>query len=557
MALNVIARSPLLLGNEWSIKGNAVVAEGSHQITAEANIANEKIQLQGKVDHRSLKDFGGKIVYQGSSSLLAKANVDFRFKFDLAQESILELDVTSSHPALPRVKVMLSMNGSGNGYEGKFVGILPKLDQIEASFKINTKNLRTNGLNITASTLKHRVSADLTWDLTVGVIEGVVLGPKASDKWVIKTKITNEKLTMVVETTRPGMEKIEVEAIWDPESTCEGGNGKLVMRISGKKLEGELMYNLRPNAKYILASLNTPFENHEAYELQFGYEDSDSQKQAKAHFTTPRGQLGFLVDFYVNSLKDFLFLVELDLPIPELKITKIKLGHSLKEDLHSLNLGAEMTEYFIVNIDYRLKADQSGATVLDIDARYNAASLVIKSYVNLEDKKLNFVIKATTPYGKVEIPLKFASTSAYDFKLNIIVNDVPRIVITKSSATDTISLEAKDIFAPIAFKLGFIHDQDQGAASCALEMVWDTTNPSLTTEVISVSWRNSESAIEFGSQVTWRSRDTDAVTGKIDRSHGQLQITVSALHNNRRDWGLDMSSQSEYQGQVRFYELFL
>ena len=60
----------------------------------------------------------------------------------------------------------------------------------------------------------------------------------------------------------------------------------------------------------------------------------------------------------------------------------------------------------------------------------------------------------------------------------------------------------------------------------------------------------SDAAIEFGSQVTWRSRDTDAVAGKVARSHDQLQVTVSVLHNNRRDWGLDMSSQSTGQGQV-------
>ena len=98
--------------------------------------------------------------------------------------------------------------------------------------------------------------------------------------------------------------------------------------------------------------MRTCFQHHETYELQFGYEDSADQKQAKAHLTTPSGQLGFLVDFYINALEDFLFLIEIDLPIPELKLTKIKLGHSIKEDLHSLALGAE-TNDFVFTIDYR------------------------------------------------------------------------------------------------------------------------------------------------------------------------------------------------------------
>merc|ERR1719187_2002306 len=183
---------------------------------------------------------------------------------------------------------------------------------------------------------------------------------------MIKTKLTREILTMTIETTRRGLDKIDLLVKWDPESSCEGGNGKFVMKFLGKEMDGEIMYNMRPNAKYILASLNTLFKHHEAYELQFGYEDSVKQKQAKAHLTTPRGQLGFLVDFYVNALEDFLFLVELDLPIPELKLTKIKLGHTLKEDLRSLALGAE-TKNFVINVDYRLKSDVEGTTLLDIE----------------------------------------------------------------------------------------------------------------------------------------------------------------------------------------------
>ena len=136
-------------------------------------------------------------------------------------------------------------------------------------------------------------------------------------------------------------------------------------------------------------------------------------------------------------------------------------------------------------------------------------------------------------------------------KLSVIVNDVTHVVLKKSKATGTVSLELRDIYVPSAFKLALINDEAKGAASCTLEMVWDTTNAAETTEVMSISWRKTETTFEFGSQITWRySRDTDAITGKIDRTHGQLQVTLSVLHNNRRDWGLDMSSQFEYQDQV-------
>ena len=123
----------------------------------------------GQIDHHSLTNFGGKFVYQGTSSILAKANVDFKVLLDLERETIVKLEVTSTHPALPRVKVLMSMDGNTNGYNGNFVAVLPKVDQIEASFRVDSKQWLINGLNITASTLKHRVSADLTWDWTQGI----------------------------------------------------------------------------------------------------------------------------------------------------------------------------------------------------------------------------------------------------------------------------------------------------------------------------------------------------------------------------------------------------
>ena len=75
----------------------------------------------------------------------------------------------------------------------------------------------------------------------LGVIEGVVLGPGASDKWVVKTKITTETMTMTFETTRRGIDKVDLLVKWDPESSCEGGNGRFVMKLLGKELDGEIM----------------------------------------------------------------------------------------------------------------------------------------------------------------------------------------------------------------------------------------------------------------------------------------------------------------------------
>ena len=546
-SLNFVARSPLLLGNEWSIQGSFVSAtEGTHKINAVANIANEKIQLQGKINHRSLTDFGGNLVYQGTSSILAKANLDFKVQLDLQRKSIIKLDVTSTHAALPKVKLMLSLDGTTNGYQGNFVGILPKLDKIEASVTLTEKNLMANSIKVTASTLKHRISTEANWDWAQGTINGVILGPKAADKWVFKTQITSDSVIMTVETTRPGMDKIELVVKFDPMTEAYGyaGQGNFVMKIPGKELNGELMYKMDTTGSLLMASLNTPFKHHETYELQLGYEDSKKQKVAKAHFTTPSGQTGFLVEFFANTLQDFLFLVEIDLPIPELQITKIQLGHSLTEEKHSFELGAEMND-FLFTIDYELKAN-----MLDIDASFNTYKLDLLTYFNLDEKKFDTVLKTSTPWGSLDIPLT-VDTSVQ--KLKVIVNDVTRVMMLRSKTTGTISIEVRDIYLNSAFKMALTHDESQGAASCSLETVWDTTNADQTTEVVSVSWRNSEATVEFGSQITWRSRDTDAVSGKITNSNGQLQVAVSVLHNKVRDWGLDISSQSEYRGQVKYY----
>ena len=48
---------------------------------------------------------------------------------------------------------------------------------------------------------------------------------------------------------------------------------------------------------------------------------------------------GALFDYHVNSAMDFKIEAEIDLPIPELKITAFKLGHRLTPDSYSLSMG--------------------------------------------------------------------------------------------------------------------------------------------------------------------------------------------------------------------------
>ena len=71
---------------------------------------------------------------------------------------------------------------------------------------------------------------------------------------------------------------------------------------------------------------------------------------------------GALFDYHVNSALDFKIEAEIDLPIPELKITAFKLGHHLTQDSYTLSIGGEWMNHDL-DFESKLKCDDVSTLV--------------------------------------------------------------------------------------------------------------------------------------------------------------------------------------------------
>ena len=555
--ITILLASPLLKGHKWTLEGDIhKISEETYQIEARAEIAEESAFFGGNVTLRACNDFSGSLVYQVSSNILAKAAIDFQVQLN-QNENLLLLDLTTTNPSIPRFKTMLSMVQAQDKYVGSFVGIAPEMEQLAASFHLPKDNWGKNEADLTMSTLSHFFKSEAKWDLVNdGTVELTIQGP-AADTIAFSSKFGSGFAKMKVESTIESLDDKEVKLDWDPQMECSHGWAKAVISDGNGDVEMNILFKFEDKAKVLEASVKTPFEKHEIYEFQLGYEDT-SRKMAKAHLATPSGETGATFDYYINSITDFLIQVEVDLPIPELKITLLKLGHTWTKDEHEFVLGAEWKEYNLAT-EYKLK-NEHGSTLMNIFAKYNNASLHINGLGDIAQLKGDFDVKFGSPcMGSNELPISFSLKDQFSINFKVIRNDIPHIIVERDAFTDSLTLEVRDLWVSSAIKIGLTKDdsqQDSQARSCFLEMTWDTANAEKTTEVVSLSWRKSDTVLDFRGGVTWPSMDTDSVSGKVDKTPGQLQVTLSMLHNNQRDWGLDMSIQSEYQEQVRFQRLF-
>ena len=89
---------------------------------------------------------------------------------------------------------------------------------------------------------------------------------------------------------------------------------------------------------------------------------------------------GALFDYHVNSALDFKIEAEIDLPIPELKITAFKLGHRLTPDSYTLSMGGEWMNHDL-DLEAKLKCD-TVSTLVDVKSKFNDYQMVTNTIID-------------------------------------------------------------------------------------------------------------------------------------------------------------------------------
>ena len=127
--------------------------ENTYLTTLKAQLLTHEIVLTGNLTANSCLDFQGNfnlkmLPYQG--------NLDFQVKLDSQQQNtILDIDLTSTHPVLDRLRLQLDVTENiSNGYNGIIQTIIPTMDQdVKVTFTIPRSNIWSNQASVTISNL--------------------------------------------------------------------------------------------------------------------------------------------------------------------------------------------------------------------------------------------------------------------------------------------------------------------------------------------------------------------------------------------------------------------
>ena len=131
----VSVSSPIIWSREWHFESELNhSSNGEYLFKAIGKIGEEKSEFIGNFSLKNFHEFSGNLIYQGTFSTLSKVKFDFDVKISKI-ESILDLNLVTTHPSMPHVKLMFNFKEINNSerYIGKFVFDASRDINIEAT----------------------------------------------------------------------------------------------------------------------------------------------------------------------------------------------------------------------------------------------------------------------------------------------------------------------------------------------------------------------------------------------------------------------------------------
>ena len=170
----------------------------------------------------------------------------------------------------------------------------------------------------------------------------------------------------------------------------------------------------------------------------------NERKMLKAHVKFPDSEYGLQGDYHFVDFMDFLIQLEVDLPIPELKVTSIKLGHVYK---HLLVAQVECT-LLNSHFQYELKENDE----FEISAHFDEYKLELKTMMD-SDMNGKFEGKLDIPDIIIELGLMNENKN---WEGNFWMNGVKHVFLQNSESTNTLTLEVQDVLYPTGKKIVYI-----------------------------------------------------------------------------------------------------
>ena len=235
--------------------------ENTYLTTLKAQLLTHEIVLTGNLTANSCLDFQGNfnlkmLPYQG--------NLDFQVKLDSQQQNtILDIDLTSTHPVLDRLRLQLDVTENiSNGYNGIIQTIIPTMDQdVKVTFTIPRSNIWSNQASVTISNLNSIAQLECQWDFQAAQkILQIVADYPQGGKIALDMSLSNDQSHLVLTSTH--FSKMEMKVNWSPDMNLEHGFLLAEFEVLAERINVELTHQMQSD-KEIKLAIETSLENYE------------------------------------------------------------------------------------------------------------------------------------------------------------------------------------------------------------------------------------------------------------------------------------------------------
>ena len=235
--------------------------ENTYLTTLKAQLLTHEIVLTGNLTANSCLDFQGNfnlkmLPYQG--------NLDFQVKLDSQQQNtILDIDLTSTHPVLDRLRLQLDVTENiSNGYNGIIQTIIPTMDQdVKVTFTIPRSNIWSNQASVTISNLNSVAQLECQWDFQAAQkILQIVADYPQGGKIALDMSLSNDQSHLVLTSTH--FSKMEMKVNWSPDMNLEHGFLLAEFEVLAERINVELTHQMQSD-KEIKLAIETSLENYE------------------------------------------------------------------------------------------------------------------------------------------------------------------------------------------------------------------------------------------------------------------------------------------------------
>jgi len=360
---NLTIASTLLPWNEISLLSNG--SKVDKEISTNATLMfgqEEAASISGQLNMRDYNDLSGSVAV---TSPVYKF-LNFKTGFDLNLAGILNTDTTANIVRLeinplsgnqfPTFSLVVASVVEDDKKFKTFKINVPGIDLVHGTISLgNSEEWKRNSLEVEVNFSEGEHHAKLSWDFAEcsHISASLAYNNHELDRVFVEVTVAQNafdgpRFILTARSTSTWQEAEQAQLTIISKFGLSTTEGDLAAAYTWNNLEGEssILYKLAGERKELRLLSEQPITGFGKLGITLAYENTATRKTGAAHVTYPtshsqqgHSSFGVELDFKYESVTDFLVLVNLDIPIEGLYLTKVHMGNTITDDYREVTFG--------------------------------------------------------------------------------------------------------------------------------------------------------------------------------------------------------------------------